>query len=104
MTIIDKIISAHSAVCDAVSHGERLASDRYFVWEEDGRSDLLCEGAHGEIVLTGTTDLFSKIEFDEWADALEKSFEDYDIAYNLDSISFEENTGFWHWSWDWEVC
>lgn len=104
MTIFEKIIAAHTAVSNAVSHGERLNSDRYFVWEEDGHSDLLSEGAHGEIVITGVTDLFSKTEFDPWADALGESFDDFDIAWTLNSIQFEEDTGFWHWSWDWEAC
>lgn len=104
MTLFQKIMDSHLAVTDAVSHGERLSSDRYIVWEEDGRSDLLAEGAHGEIVITGTSDLFTKNEFDPWAEELEESMTMYDIAWSLDSVSYEESTGFWHYSWDWEVC
>ena len=32
----DKLIAAHREVTDAVSHGARMQSERYFVWQEDG--------------------------------------------------------------------
>ena len=35
-----RIIAAHLAVTDAVSHGGRIQSDRYLVWQEDGANDL----------------------------------------------------------------
>lgn len=99
----DKIIEAHTAVTDAVSHYKRLKSDRYFVWAEDGRSDLIADGAHAERVITGVTDLFTKIEGDPWAAALEESFDGKGIAWSLNSVQYEDDTGFIHTQWDWEV-
>ena len=55
-------------------------------------------------MITGTTDLFTKQEFDPWAAALGESFDRYGIAWALVGVEFEEDTGFWHWSWDWEVA
>ena len=52
-TWYEKLINAHVAVTNFVSHGERLSSERYFVWEEDGRNDLLADGAHAESAVTG---------------------------------------------------
>jgi len=100
---MDKIIEAHTAVTDAVSHYKRLKSDRYFVWAEDGRSDLIADGAHSERVVTGVTDLFTKIEGDPWAAALEESFDGKGIAWRLNSVQYEDDTGFIHTQWDWEV-
>ncbi len=100
----EKIIDAHLAVTDAVRHGEFMESDRYFVWQEDGSNDLIANGIHAEKAVTGTTDLFTKQEFDPWKDEIEEAFDaSPDIFWRLNSIQFEEDTGFWHYEWRWEV-
>lgn len=103
MTWYEKIIAVHTAVTDAVSHGRRLNSDRYFVWQEEGAADLEANGRHIERAMTGTTDLFSKQEFDPWREAFETVLNSSGIAWSLNSVQFEEDTGFWHWEWLWGV-
>ena len=94
MSWVDKIIAAHTAVTDQVSHRVRLKSERYFVW--DGRH---CAGA-----ITGTTDLFTKQEFDPWVETFETSLNNCQgLAWMLNSIQYEEDTGFTHYEWVWEV-
>lgn len=102
-TWYERIIDAHLAVCDQVSHAKRLKSQRYFVWQEDGANDLLAGGEHAERAVTGRTDLFTKQEFDPWADKLGKALSAAGIAWSLAGVDFEEDTGFYHHSWDWEV-
>lgn len=104
MTWYERIIAAHTAVTDSVSHSARLASDRYFVWQEDGINDLAGDNGHSETAVTGTTDLYTKTEFDPWADALGESLSSYGIAWTLDNIQYEEDTGFYHYEWLWEVA
>lgn len=104
MNWTDRIVAAHLAVTDAVSHGQRMQSDRYFVWQEDGANDLQAENTHAEQSVTGTTDLFTKQELDPWAADLEASLSGYQIAWYLNSVQFEEDTGFWHYEWVWEVA
>ena len=99
----EKIIKAHLQVTDAVSHSRRLNSTRYFVWQEDGANDLICNGIHAERAVTGTTDLFTTTEFDPWADEIGEAFSSFGIAWSLVSVDYEEDTGFYHYSWDWEV-
>ena len=99
----ERIIEAHVAVTDSVSHSERLESDRYFVWQEDGRNDLKANNASGEKAVTGVTDFFTKKEFDPWAEALGESFSSRGIAWSLVTVEYEPETGFYHYSWDWEV-
>ena len=72
MAWYETIIAAHTAVTQAVSHGQRLKSSRYFVWQEDGSNDLEANDGHAEGAVQGTTDLFSKTEFDPWAAAMEE--------------------------------
>lgn len=99
----ERIIAAHEAVTDQVRHRSRIKSSRYFVWQEDGNNDLTASNAHVERTVTGSTDLYTKKEFDPWADALGESLSSYGIAWRLVSASYEEETGFYHYSWDWEV-
>ena len=40
MNWVETIIGAHTDVTEAVSHGRRMQSERYFVWQEDGANDL----------------------------------------------------------------
>lgn len=104
MTWCEKIVAAHTAVTDAVSHGHRMKSDRYLVWQEDGVDDLAADGRHAEKAVTGTTDLFTRLEFDAWREELEKQFdENPSISWYLNSVQYEENTGFWHYEWVWAV-
>ena len=99
----ETIIAAHTAVTEAVSHARRLQSDRYFVWQEDGSNDLAAGNGRGERAMTGATDLYTKVEFDPWGDALGESFRSIGISWSLVLVEYEEDTGFYHWSWDWEV-
>lgn len=100
----ETIIKAHTAVTDQVSHAKRLNSERYFVWQEEGGDDLLLDGRHLERGQRGTTDLFTKREFDPWKDAFEKALDaERTIDWYLNSTQYEEDTGFFHYEWVWSV-
>lgn len=103
MTWYETIIAAHTAVTDAVSHNERMKSDRYFVWGEMGQDDLEASNVHAEKAVTGYTDLYTKQEFDPWKDQIEESFDKYGIFWSLNSVQYEEETGFTHYEWYWSV-
>lgn len=100
----ERIIACHTAVTDAVSHCARMKSDRYFVWQEDSRNDLVVGDRHAEKAVEGTTDLYTKQEFDPWADEFEAALDaDGCIAWRLNSYQYEEETGFHHYEWVWQV-
>lgn len=103
MSWYETIIAAHTAVTSAVSHGKRLKSERYFVWQEEGRDDLEANNRHVEKAQRGTTDLFTKIEFDPWKEEFETALNRAGIAWRLNSSQYEEDTGFWHFEWIWAV-
>ena len=98
-----RIIAAHAAVTDAVSHGGRLKSDRYFVWQEEGNNDLIADGIHAERAVNGSTDLFSRREFDPWKEQFERELDKARSSWSLNSVQYEPETGYWHWEWVWEV-
>ena len=99
----ERIVEAHLKVTEAVSHGHRMKSERYFVWQEDGRDDFCGDNAHVISVVTGVTDFFTKVEFDPWAKELETALSEAGIAWELVAVELEEDSGFWHYSWDWSV-
>ena len=104
MRWFEKIIAAHTSVTTSVSHYERMKSERYFVWQEEGgRSDLTAESRHAETAVAGTTDLFTKTEFDTWAEEIEAAFSAKGIAWYKSSVQYEEDTGFIHHEWVWEA-
>ena len=53
--------------------------------------------------VTGTTDLYTKLEFDPWKEAFEASLDEQEIWWYLNSVQYEEETGFIHYEWVWEV-
>lgn len=100
----EHIIACHKAVTDAVSHSRRMKSDRYFVWQEDSRNDFISGNRHAEKAVEGTTDLYTKQEFDPWANDFERALDaDGTIAWRLNSYQFEEETGFHHYEWVWQI-
>ena len=99
----ERIVEAHLKVTQSVSHGQRMKSERYFVWQEDGRDDLMAGNSHAERAVTGSTDLYTKVEFDPWAEALETELTKQLVVWNRINVELEQETGFWHYSWDWTV-
>ncbi len=71
-----------------------MKSDRYFVWQEDGANDLEADDLHAERAVTGSTDLFTKQEFDPWKEAFEQALEAAGIAWYYNSFQYEEETDF----------
>lgn len=103
MNWYEKIINIHLTVTDQVSHAEHMKGDRYFVWQEDGENALFANGVHAETSITGTSDLFTKQEFDPWKDEFEQALTNADLPWSYNSFQYEEETGFFHHEWRWEV-
>ena len=104
MNWYEKIVSVHTSVTDSVSHGHRMKSDRYFVWQEEGSDSFDADNHHCEAAVSGTTDLFTTLEFDPGKVAFEAQLDACaDIVWSLNSIQFEEERGIWHYEWLWSV-
>ena len=100
----ERIIAAHLAVTDQVSHGARMKSRRYFVWQEEGRRDLEAENRHIEKAMSGITDLWTDVELDPWADQLEEALDNAGIAWRRSlGAAYDEERGIWHVQWSWCV-
>lgn len=76
----------------------------YIVWAEDG------EGASGHAdnkkttqVVQGTIDYFTKTEFDPVVEQIQSALNSADIAWRLNSVQHEQDTGYIHYEWVWEM-
>jgi hypothetical protein len=76
----------------------------YIVWAEDTQSGAGYADNHMTTqVLQGTIDYFTKTEFDPVSDQIQEKLNSVDIAWSLNSIQHEEETGYIHYEWVWEM-
>lgn len=80
--------------------------NNYIVWAEDSEGDSLhADGQKVEGSITGTIDYFTKTENDPVVMQIEAALDSADdgLAWSLNSIQYEEDTGYIHYEWVWEV-
>ncbi len=77
----------------------------YIVWAEDGEGDSLhADGKKVEKVLTGTIDYFTKNENDPIVQIIEATLDSADdFVWSLNSVQHEQDTGYIHYEWAWEM-
>lgn len=77
----------------------------YIVWAEDNQSNAGYADNHMTTqCLQGTIDYFTKTEFDPNFELIQKKLISADIAWRLNSIQHEKDTGYIHYEWVWEVA
>ena len=77
----------------------------YIVWAEDGEAvSLNADGQKVERVITGTIDYFTKDENDPVVEQIQEALNILDdFTLSLNSIQYEEDTGYIHYEWAWEM-
>ncbi|MFR1802096.1 MAG: hypothetical protein ACLSWS_08610 [Faecalispora jeddahensis] len=106
MKCLDTIRDALLTVTDNVGHYEAFKKDdRYIVWAEDGGYSGYGDNKPTIGIITGAVHLFTKTECDPFFDAVQNALSGIDIAWKLNSIQYEDATGYIHYEWVWEaVC
>lgn len=76
----------------------------FLTWAEDGWGDAdFGDGQLDTAVIQGTVDYFTKNEYDATTEKIEDALSIADIPFQMESIQYEEDTGYVHYSWIWEV-
>lgn len=77
----------------------------YIVWAEDGDGSVLhADGKKVERAITGTIDYFTMTENDPVKEQIETALDsDSGLAWALNSTQHEENTGYIHYEWSFEI-
>lgn len=75
----------------------------YIVWAEDGGNQLFAGNRMREQAVTATVDLYTKAEYGELPDAIQKALDDGGIAWSLSAAAYEDDTRLIHYTWDVEA-
>lgn len=75
----------------------------YIVWAEDGGNQLFGGNRRREQAVTATVDLYTKAEYGELPDAIQKALDDGGIAWSLSAAAYEDDTRLIHYTWDVEA-
>jgi len=78
--------------------------DKYIVWAEDGEAGSInADDSKEDQVIQGNIDYFTKTEFDTNFDLIQEKLNSADLSWRLNSIQYEEETGYIHYEWVFEV-
>lgn len=92
-------------VSDSVSHYEAFKkTDKYIVWAEESEGSSV-EGDDHKInqSIQGTIDYFTKEDMDPKIDEIQAALNGACISFSLNSVQYEDETGYIHYEWVWEV-
>lgn len=104
-TKIMQIRDLMKQVIEDVYHYRALKQpDQYIVYAEDTETnDLAGDNKKTCQAIQGTIDYFTKQEFDPNVEKIQEQLNNAEISFYLNSIQYEEETGYIHWEWVWEV-
>lgn len=76
----------------------------WITWAEQSRSGLFGGDRREIYVNRGVVDLFTKTEWDPLVEDVESMFQESEIAFELEMVQYEEDTGLTHFTWSFEVA
>ena len=93
-------------VTQHVYHGfAMLEEDQYILWSEDGSGMVQRgDGMTLEQAIEGTIDYFTKQEYDPNVQRIQDEINGINLAWRFDGMDYEQETGYWHYSWIWQVA
>ena len=76
----------------------------YIVWAEDNQADAIwADGQMQEQAIEGTVDYYTKTDGDTKVDAIQAALGVAGVAWRLNSIQHERETGYIHHEWTWQL-
>lgn len=81
----------------------RSPAGDYGVYAEDGANDLNADGEHAEKALQGTVDYFTRDDTGTPKATIEAALEGLNVPWYLNTIQYEDETGYIHYEWVFEV-
>lgn len=107
-TIFDGLKTALASTGYKFAHyawrkGARELLTDHGVWGEDNELSLYANNVHGEMVMQGTVDYYTRDDSDSPRTTIEAALTTYGIPWRLNGIQFENDTGFIHYEWVFEV-
>lgn len=105
LSCLETIKNLCTAVTQRSWHYHALDTEApYCVWAEDSElSGLNVDNYKGGQIIEGTIDYFTKDENDTNIEAFQKEMNKARVWWYLNSVQFEDETGFIHYEWVWRV-
>lgn len=103
MSAISRLQTALSDTGLAFAHfgWNHAPSGDFGVYAEDGEETLFSDSKHSEAQLTGYVDYFTRTDGGTAKDKVEEGLADSGLLWWLNSIQYEQDTGFIHYEWRW---
>lgn len=78
--------------------------DKYIVWSEKGEQAAIYGEDNKQVqILVGIISYFTKTENDENVDLIQSALREHEIIFLLDSVEYDESTGFIRYDWEFKV-
>lgn len=102
--MLSDLVTALDATKLAFAHfgWSKAPAGDYGVYAEDGANDLNADDVHAEKVTQGTVDYFTRDDSGAPQETIERRVEGV-CAWYLNSVQFEEDTGYIHYEWVFET-
>lgn len=106
--LVDGLTVNGEPVCGIYHYWRSQMKAPFVVWAEDGEDTALdADDRKQEQAIAGYVDYYTKLEFDETADAIQSVFYELQgeipFGWRLDSVQYEEDTNLIHYQWTWVV-
>lgn len=104
MTLLDLRDLLLTVTQDTFHYHATKKPDKYIVWAEDGQGDsVFADEGMDDRAIQGTIDYFTKTEFDPNVELIQTKLTEAEISWRLNSVQHEEDTGYIHYEWIWEL-
>ncbi|MEG0177661.1 hypothetical protein [Anaerorhabdus sp.] len=105
MNKLNALKDALLRVTDNVFHFEKNGSEmnQYIVWSEEYKERSFADNRIIREIECGTIDFFTRIEFDNMVNSIEKELSYSAIYFKLVSIQRELETGYIHYEWEFQI-
>lgn len=102
---LQKVKNALLTVGVPVNHYSAIKKpNRYIVWAEESQASAIwADECMVDQAIQGTIDYFTRTEYDANAEAIEQALNDTQISFALNSVQREDETGYIHHEWIFEV-
>lgn len=100
-----KSVLATVSTTDVYHYERPQGLNRFIVWQEDGETESLMTNNHKtHQQISGSVDLYTNIEYDRYIDDIQAALDDSSrIAWELNSVQYEDETGLIHYEWTFTV-
>ena len=93
---------AHFAWTSTPGTGAEVNRD-HGVYAEDDEIALYAENKRAETVIEGTIDYFTRDDSGEPKRIIETALDNHNVPFRVESIQYEDDTGFIHYEWVFQV-